>query len=239
MKLRPIGAGVAGGLLAGAAIGAIEALASWWGAHGAGELPAVAWGLVVYGAIGALGGLGLGLVAADAAHRRLRAGARDHRRRARVRRRAIPHRPRRLPRAAPARAAADGRSSWSRCSRRSRLAFALWRWLRGADGRRGWLTRPGVAAGAGRRAGGALGGRQPRGWRGSAGAASGQDRGGAAGCAQRDPPHGRHAARRPAGRIRLPRGPHAAYRRAGGATACASRTPSRRRRGRDRRSRRS
>src|SRR5262249_57046959 len=64
MSLRPLGAGIAGGLLAGAAVGAIEALASWFGAHGAGDLPAIAWGLVVYGLVGAAGGLGAGIVAA-------------------------------------------------------------------------------------------------------------------------------------------------------------------------------
>ena len=64
MNLRPFGAGIAGGLLAGAAVGAIEALASWFGAHGTGDLPAIGWALVVYGMVGALGGLAAGVVAA-------------------------------------------------------------------------------------------------------------------------------------------------------------------------------
>ena len=147
MKLRPIGAAVAGGLLAGAAIGAIEALASWWGAHGAGELPPVAWALVVYGSIGALAGLGLGVVAAllrtdgfglalatiggalgfvvarfrvvrDVFLEQLPAG--------------------RLPMVVQLVALLATIV----------LAVLLWRWLRGADARRGWLTRPGLAAGA-------------------------------------------------------------------------------------------
>ena len=64
MSLRPVGAGIAGGLLAGAAVGLVEALISWFGAHGAGDLPAIGWALVVYGLIGAAGGLGLGILAA-------------------------------------------------------------------------------------------------------------------------------------------------------------------------------
>src|SRR5262245_28599755 len=64
MSVRPLGAGIAGGLLAGAAVGAIEALASWFGAHGTGDLPAIGWALMVYGMVGALGGLGAGIVAA-------------------------------------------------------------------------------------------------------------------------------------------------------------------------------
>ena len=46
MSLRPVGAGIAGGLLAGAAVGLVEAMVSWVGAHGAGELPAIGWALV-------------------------------------------------------------------------------------------------------------------------------------------------------------------------------------------------
>jgi len=146
MKLRAIGAGVAGGLLAGAAIGAIEALASWWGAHGAGELPAVAWGLVVYGAVGALGGLGLGLVAAvlrtdgfGLALATIGGALGFVVARFRIVRdvflEQLPPGP--LPKVIQLVALIATVA----------LAFALWRWLRGADGRRGWLTRPGVAAG--------------------------------------------------------------------------------------------
>ena len=64
MSLRPVGAGIAGGLLAGAAVGLVEALISWFGAHGAGDLPAIGWALVVYGLVGAAGGLGAGILAA-------------------------------------------------------------------------------------------------------------------------------------------------------------------------------
>ena len=49
MRARAVGAGIAGGLLAGATVGAVEALASWFGAHGTGDLPPVTWALLVYG----------------------------------------------------------------------------------------------------------------------------------------------------------------------------------------------
>jgi arylsulfatase A-like enzyme len=62
--VRGLGAGFAGGMLAGAAIGATEAVVSWIGAHGAGEMPAVAWAMLVYGMIGAGIGLGIGVLCA-------------------------------------------------------------------------------------------------------------------------------------------------------------------------------
>ena len=62
MRLRALGAGIAGGLLAGALVGGGEALAAWLHAHGAGELPPFAWALVVYGALGGAAGLGAGIV---------------------------------------------------------------------------------------------------------------------------------------------------------------------------------
>src|SRR5204862_474667 len=64
MERRTVGAGLAGGLVAGAAVGAAEALAVWLHAHGAGEVPAFGWALTAYGLIGAAGGLGLGILAA-------------------------------------------------------------------------------------------------------------------------------------------------------------------------------
>src|SRR5207249_12195472 len=64
MERRTVGAGLAGGLVAGAAVGAAEALAVWLHAHGAGEVPAFGWALAAYGLIGAAGGLGLGILAA-------------------------------------------------------------------------------------------------------------------------------------------------------------------------------
>jgi arylsulfatase A-like enzyme len=64
MKARALGAGLAGGLVAGALVGAAEAVAAWSHAHGAGELPAIGWALVVYGALGGAAGLGAGIVAA-------------------------------------------------------------------------------------------------------------------------------------------------------------------------------
>ncbi len=61
---RKLGAGLAGGLLAGALVGAVEAIVAWANAHGAGDVPAIAWATVVYGLIGAAGGVGAGVVAA-------------------------------------------------------------------------------------------------------------------------------------------------------------------------------
>ena len=61
---RMVGAGLAGGLVAGALVGAAEALAVWFHAHGAGEMPALGWALIAYGLVGAAGGLGLGVLAA-------------------------------------------------------------------------------------------------------------------------------------------------------------------------------
>jgi arylsulfatase A-like enzyme len=58
-----IGGGIAGGLLAGAAVGVAEAIVVWVHAHGGGELPALAWALVAYGAFGAAAGLGAGILA--------------------------------------------------------------------------------------------------------------------------------------------------------------------------------
>ena len=62
--IRSLGAGLAGGAIGGALIGLVEALASWTHAHGAGELPAIAWALVAYGSFGAALGIGAGVVAA-------------------------------------------------------------------------------------------------------------------------------------------------------------------------------
>src|SRR2546430_8897397 len=61
---RMVGAGLAGGLGAGAMVGAAEALAVWFHAHGAGETPALGWALLADGLVGGAGGLGLGIVAA-------------------------------------------------------------------------------------------------------------------------------------------------------------------------------
>jgi len=60
---RALGAGVAGGCLAGAAVGGVEAIVSWLHVHGAGELPPLGWALVAYGLVGASLGLGAGLLA--------------------------------------------------------------------------------------------------------------------------------------------------------------------------------
>jgi arylsulfatase A-like enzyme len=62
--MRAVGAGVAGGLLAGALVGAFEAVAVYLHAHGVGELPALGWALIAYGGVGGLAGLGIGVAAA-------------------------------------------------------------------------------------------------------------------------------------------------------------------------------
>jgi arylsulfatase A-like enzyme len=60
--LRTVAGGIAGGLLAGALVGVVEAVAAWMHAHGTGEMAAVAWAALVYGALGAAGGAGAGVV---------------------------------------------------------------------------------------------------------------------------------------------------------------------------------
>jgi arylsulfatase A-like enzyme len=64
MRARTIGAGIAGGLWAGVAVGIVEALAAWLHSHASGELPALAWASLAYGLAGAAGGFAAGLVAA-------------------------------------------------------------------------------------------------------------------------------------------------------------------------------
>jgi arylsulfatase A-like enzyme len=63
MNLRAVGGGLAGGMLAGALVGAVEAIVVWAGGPDGGALP-IGWGMLVYGGLGALGGLGLGVLAA-------------------------------------------------------------------------------------------------------------------------------------------------------------------------------
>lgn len=62
-RVRIVAAGVAGGLFAGAAVGALEALLGWLHMHGAGDAPAFAWALCAYGVLGAAAGGGAGVVA--------------------------------------------------------------------------------------------------------------------------------------------------------------------------------
>src|SRR5262245_17611122 len=61
--MRKLGAGFAGGLLAGALVGAVEAVVAWLSRAGGAVLPPLGWAVLVYGAIGAVGGLGAGIVA--------------------------------------------------------------------------------------------------------------------------------------------------------------------------------
>jgi len=146
MSLRPLGAGIAGGLLAGAAVGAAEALASWFGAHGTGDLPPIAWALAVYGLIGAVGGLGAGLLAAilrtdgfGVALAGVGAGLGFVVARFRIIRDVFLEQ---LP-PGPLTLVAQLLGLLLTVV----LAVLVWRALRGADARRAWLTRPGVAAG--------------------------------------------------------------------------------------------
>jgi arylsulfatase A-like enzyme len=63
--MRAIGAGFAGGVLAGALVGAGEAVAAWLGAPaGSKELPPITWALLAYGLIGGAAGIGAGIMAA-------------------------------------------------------------------------------------------------------------------------------------------------------------------------------
>ena len=142
---RALGAGAAGGLVAGATVGAAEALAAWVHLHGPGELPALGWALVAYGAAGAGLGLGAGMVAALAggdAFGLALAGVGTALAYAVARFRIIrdlfleqvPHGL--VPLAVQVGALAVVALG----------AVLLWRALRGADERRAALTRPGIAA---------------------------------------------------------------------------------------------
>jgi arylsulfatase A-like enzyme len=65
MRGRAIGAGLAGGVLAGAAVGAAEALAVWLASPaGTSELPPFGWAVLAYGLVGGAAGMAAGIVAA-------------------------------------------------------------------------------------------------------------------------------------------------------------------------------
>jgi arylsulfatase A-like enzyme len=147
MSARSVGAGIAGGLLAGAAVGVIEALASWFGAHGAGDLPAIGWAMVVYGLIGGVGGFGAGLVAAvlrtdgfGLALASVGAGLGFVVARFRIIRDVFLEQ---LP-PGPLTLVVQLIGLLLTVA----LAVVVWRALRGADARRRWPTRPGVVAAA-------------------------------------------------------------------------------------------
>jgi arylsulfatase A-like enzyme len=61
--MRKLGAGIAGGMLAGALVGAVEAAVAWLSRAGGATLPPLGWAVVVYGLVGGVGGLGAGVVA--------------------------------------------------------------------------------------------------------------------------------------------------------------------------------
>jgi len=144
-RTRALGAGIAGGMLAGAAVGALEAVGVWIHGHGAGEVPAIAWALVAYGAVGGALGLGAGVLAAVvgtdgfglalAAVGGVLAFAVGRFRVIRdVFLEQLPPGP--MPKVVQAAALAAVVVA----------AFAIWRALRGADARRTPLTRPVVTA---------------------------------------------------------------------------------------------
>lgn len=144
-RTRAIGAGIAGGLLAGALVGGGEAIAAWWTTHGAGELPALGWALIVYALIGAAGGLGIGVFAAllgldgfGLALGTIGAGLAFVVGRFRIIRDVFLEQVPRGPVALAVQLAA--------LLAIAVLGFLVWRALRGADMRRGPLTRPGFAA---------------------------------------------------------------------------------------------
>src|SRR5262245_31365687 len=62
--VRRLGAGIAGGLLAGALVGAVEAVVAWMHRAGGAPLPPLGWAVVVYGLVGGSAGFGVGVVAA-------------------------------------------------------------------------------------------------------------------------------------------------------------------------------
>ena len=238
MKARAVGAGIAGGLLAGAAVGAVEALASWFGAHGAGDLPPVTWALVVYGLIGAAGGFGAGIVAAIVgtdgfalALAGVGAALGFVVARFRIIRDVF------LEQLPPGTLTSVVQLAGLLLT--VALAIVVWRALRGADARRRALTRPGVAAAlvailALLWAGGSRLMARPT-ERPVPARAAAPPRG----RTERDPRHGGHAARGSSRRLRVRRRPRRPASTAWRPTACGTRTRSRRRRGRARRSRRS
>ena len=61
--MRKLGAGVAGGMLAGALVGAVEAVVAWRVREGGMGPPALGWAVVVYALVGSLGGAMAGGVA--------------------------------------------------------------------------------------------------------------------------------------------------------------------------------
>jgi len=143
--MRALSAGLAGGVLAAALVGASEAVAAWVHAHGAGELPAIAWALIAYGALGAALGLGAGMVAAvlrtdgfGLALAGVAAAVGFVVARFRIVRDVFLEQ---LPRGPLTTVVQLGALAAVAV-----LAFLVWRALRGADARRRPLTRPVVAA---------------------------------------------------------------------------------------------
>jgi arylsulfatase A-like enzyme len=143
--MRKLGAGVAGGMLAGALVGAIEALVVWHRGD-AGAVPPIGWAVLAYGLVGALGGAGAGLVAlvfgTDAfglAFGGVAAGLGFAVGRTRVFHDVLFDRP---PHGLTSVVVQAGAMVAAVA-----VAVAVWRLLRGADDRRGPLTRPGVVVG--------------------------------------------------------------------------------------------
>ncbi len=143
--MRKIGAGIAGGLLAGALVGGIEAIVAWMSRAGGAVLPPLGWAVVVYGLVGAAGGLGAGIVALvlrtgafGLALGSIAAGLGFVVGRFRIIRDVfLEQAPHGLVPTLVQVAALVGFAV---------LAFVVWRAFRTADERRGALTRPGVVA---------------------------------------------------------------------------------------------
>jgi arylsulfatase A-like enzyme len=143
--MRKLGAAVAGGILAGALVGAIESIVVWREAA-MGGVPPIGWAVLAYGLVGASAGVGAGLLALvcgtdgfGLAFGGVAAGLGFAVGRARVLHDVLFDRPPHgvaqvVVQAAAAIVAAA-------------FAVGAWRWLRGADDRKRPLTRPGVAAG--------------------------------------------------------------------------------------------
>lgn len=141
MTTRPLAAGLAGGLLAGAVIGLLEAMASWLLGHGSGEPPAIGWAILAYGGLGAVAGSAIGAGAAllrsegfPPAVALVGCGLGFVVARFRIVRDVFLEQP-------PGGVAGLAGHALAAAVTLG-LAVGLWRWLRGADGRNRLLTRP-------------------------------------------------------------------------------------------------
>jgi arylsulfatase A-like enzyme len=143
--MRKLGAGFAGGLIAGALVGAAEALVTWRTHPLAVPLPPIGWAAVVYGVVGAVLGLAIGVAASvlrtggfGLALASVAAGLGFAVARFRIVRDVFGGQM--PPGLVPTFVQLGG------LAMAVGIAILIWRELRLADERRGLLTRPGVAA---------------------------------------------------------------------------------------------